>query len=342
MAEAGQAGTFWVAEPGRGEIRTVALAAPGPEDVLVETLFTGISRGTETTVFRGGVPASLYQVMRCPFQEGDFPAPVKYGYCAVGRVAAGPENLKGRLVFVLHPHQTRFVVPAAAVVPLPDVVPPGRAVLAANMETALNGVWDAAIGPGDRVCVVGAGVVGLLTASIAARIPAVSPLVIDPDPGKAEAARALGLAFRIGAEGLTDFDVVVHASGHPEGLLTALGLAGFEATILELSWFGDREVTLPLGEAFHARRLTLRSSQVGAVSPSRRDRWSHRRRLETALSLLADDRLDALISDESPFDELPEIMRRLADGSLPALCYRIRYQEEGSQHACSPSASAIT
>lgn len=328
MAKAEQARGFWVVEPGRGEIRSSRLTVPGPGDVLVETLSSGISRGTETLVFGGGVPVGQHQAMRCPFQEGEFPAPVKYGYCVVGRVAEGPGELRGRPVFALHPHQTRFVVPATAVVPIPEGVPPGRAILAANMETALNGLWDAAVGPGDRVCVIGAGVVGLLTAYLAASIPAVSLVVIDPDARKAEPARALGLAFRSGPEGLADFDVVLHASGNPDGLRTGLGLAGFEATILELSWFGDREVSLPLGEAFHARRLTLRSSQVGAVSPSRRSRWSHRRRLETALSLLADDRLDALISGESPFDELPAVMGALADGSLPALCHRIRYQEE--------------
>jgi threonine dehydrogenase-like Zn-dependent dehydrogenase len=316
---------LWIEDRSQAAIRQVALPAPGPDDILVEALFSGISRGTETLVFRHGVPPSQYAAMRCPFQEGDFPAPVKYGYSVVGRVVAGPPELRHILVFVLHPHQTRFVVPAMAAIPLPQNVPPGRAVLAANMETALNGLWDAGIMAGDRVCVLGAGVVGLLVAYLAARIVGVSVLLIDVDAAKAAAAGALGLPFRTSAEGVGDFEVVIHASGNPEGLRAALAVAAFEATILEMSWFGDRDVALPLGERFHSRRLTIRSSQVGVVPPCRRARWTHRRRLELALRLLADDRLDTLISGESPFESLPEVMQSLARGTLPALCHRIRY-----------------
>jgi threonine dehydrogenase-like Zn-dependent dehydrogenase len=288
-------------------------------------LFSGISRGTETLVFQHRVPPSQYAAMRCPFQDGEFPAPVKYGYSAVGRVVRGPEELLDRIVFSLHPHQTHFVVPASAALPIPPNVPPGRAVLTANMETALNGLWDAEIMAGDRICVIGAGVVGLLTGWLASRTAGVSVLVIDIDPAKATAAATLGLPFRSDAEGLGDFEVVVHASGNPEGLRTALAIGAFEARIVEMSWFGDREVSLPLGEAFHSRRLSIRSSQVGAVAAPRRAGWTHRRRLELALRLLADDRLDALISGESPFESLPGVMRDLALGTLPALCHRIRY-----------------
>lgn len=322
---AGQARAFWVEEPSRGAIRSMALAAPNTGEVLVETLFSGISRGTESIVFHGRVPASQYQKMRCPFQEGDFPGPLKYGYSAVGRIAEGPTELTGRTVFVLHPHQTRFVVPATAVMPLPDGLRPERAVLAANMETALNGLWDAGIMPGDRVCVIGAGVVGLLVAWLASRIPGVLLVVQDIDDDKSEVAAALGVAFTTRVDDLAAFDVVLHASGNPLGLQTALQIAGFEALIVEMSWFGDREVTLPLGEAFHSRRLVLRSSQVGAVASSRRGRHTHRSRLELALRLLCDDVFDRLISGESQFEELPEVMQNLSSGALPALCHRIRY-----------------
>jgi threonine dehydrogenase-like Zn-dependent dehydrogenase len=316
---------FWIEGPSLAAIRPAALPARGPNDVVVETLFSGISRGTETLVFRHHVPPSQYAAMRCPFQEGEFPAPVKYGYSAVGRVVAGPPELRDRLVFVLHPHQTLFVVPAMGAIPLPQDVPPGRAVLAANMETALNGLWDAGIMAGDRVCVIGAGVVGLLVAWLAARIVAVSVLLIDVDPAKAAPAAAFGLPFRTGAEGVADFEVVIHASGSPEGLRAALAVAGREATIVEMSWFGDRDVSLPLGEAFHSRRLTIRSSQVGTIPACRRARWTNRRRLELALRLLADERLNTLISGESTFDELPDVMASLAEGTPSALCHRIRY-----------------
>jgi 2-desacetyl-2-hydroxyethyl bacteriochlorophyllide A dehydrogenase len=317
---------FWIEERSQSRIRAVPLPAPGPEDVIIETLFSGISRGTETLVFQRRVPPSQYTAMRCPFQEGEFPAPVKYGYSAVGRVVSGSEELLDRIVFVLHPHQTRFVVPACAALPIPPNVPPSRAVLVANMETALNGLWDAEVLAGDRICVIGAGVVGFLTGWLASRIAGVSVLMIDIDPAKAAAATTLELPFRSDAKGVSDFDVVIHASGNPEGLRTALAIAAFEARIVEMSWFGDREVSLPLGEAFHSRRLSIRSSQVGGLAtPRRRAGWTHRRRLELALRLLADDRLDALITGESPFESLPEVMRDLTRGTLPGLCHRICY-----------------
>lgn len=316
---------FWVTAARNGEIREELLPQPGPGQVRLRTLFTGLSRGTEMLVFRGDVPASQHTRMRCPFQAGDFSFPIKYGYALVGRVEVGPDALAGRDVFCLWPHQDHLIVAAEAVITLPENVPAARGVLAANMETALNGIWDAAIGPGDRVCVVGGGVVGLLVTYLAARIPGVAVTVVDPDAGKAKATTALGGAFCTAAGDAGDFDIVVHASGNPDGLETALTVAGVEATIIELSWFGGRRVSLPLGEAFHSRRLTIRSSQVGQIPPGRRPRWTHRRRLETAIALLADDRLDCLISDETPFDELPRLMRSLADGTRSGLCHRICY-----------------
>ncbi|MEO3433858.1 zinc-binding alcohol dehydrogenase [Inquilinus sp. CAU 1745] len=320
-----EARAFWTVAPGRGEIRAQPLPAVGPEDVRVRTLWTGISRGSESLVFSGHVPESQCEAMRAPFQEGVFPAPVKYGYCAVGIVEEGPPALKGRPVFCLHPHQTRFVTPAAAVAPLPDGLPSERAVLAANMETAINGLWD--LGPrlGDRIAVVGAGVVGCLVAYLASRIPGTAVTLVDIDPGKAKVAEALEIAFATPGAAPADQDQIVHASGAPEGLSTALSLAGFEATVLEMSWFGDRPVPAPLGEAFHSRRLTLRASQVGAVATAQRARWDHARRMALALGLLRDDRLDALIDGESDFDDLPETMARLAAGRSGALCHRIRY-----------------
>lgn len=316
---------FWLSRPGHGELRRQELPARGPGDVLVETLFTGISRGTEALVFTGRVPDSQRSVMRCPFQEGEFPGPVKYGYCSVGHVVAGPESLAGRTVFCLHPHQDRYVVPATAVTPLPAGLPPERAVLAANMETALNGVWDAAVRPGDRVCVIGLGVVGLLAARLAARVPGTTVLALDIDPVRGVPAAALGLDFAPAAADGAEFDVILHASGHPDGLVTALGLAGFEATIVELSWYGATPVTLPLGEAFHSRRLTLRSSQVGSVATAQRGRWNHARRLAKALELLDDPALDVLIDGESRFADLPATMAALAEGRLAALCHRVRF-----------------
>ena len=324
-----QARACWIAAPGRAEIRPTPLPAapPGPGDVQVRALHSGISRGTELLVFRGLVPPSEHQRMRAPFQEGEFPAPVKYGYASVGLVEHGPAQLIHKAVFCLYPHQTRYVVPAGAVHPLPDGLPPERAVLAANMETAINALWDASPRLGDRIAVVGAGVVGLLVAWLASRLPGCQVEVIDTHAPRAAVAACLGLAFATPDAATPEADLVIHASGHPEGLATALRLAAFEATVLELSWYGQQPVSVPLGEAFHARRLTLKSSQVGHVAGAQRARWSHARRLALALQLLLEGgaQLDALVTGSAPFDELPAVLARLAEGAPDTLCQRIDY-----------------
>ena len=324
-APAASSRSFWTTGPSLGELREAPLPPPGPGEVLVRALYSGISRGTESLVFRGEVPSTQWQAMRCPFQQGDFPAPVKYGYCSVGVVEAGVDELVGRHVFCLHPHQDRYVVPAAWTTVLPGSLPAPRAVLAANMETAVNGLWDAGPRVGDRITVVGGGVVGLLVATLAARIPGTEVELVDPDPQRAVVAGRLGLRHVLPVDAAGDRDIVVHASGHPDGLATALALAGFEATVLEMSWYGDRRVPVPLGEAFHSRRLVLRSSQVGSVATAQRARWDHRRRMTLALELLADDAFDALVEARVAFDTLPAAMARLAHSPDGALCTVVTY-----------------
>jgi threonine dehydrogenase-like Zn-dependent dehydrogenase len=323
--EAATAHAFWIREPGFGELRGEALRTPGPDEVLVRTRYSGVSRGTEALVFRGGVPVSQHAAMRAPFQDGEFPGPVKYGYLSVGRVERGPATLVDRTVFCLYPHQDRYVVPAAAVTVVPAAVPAGRAVLAGAVETAVNALWDAGPLVGDRIAVIGAGMVGCCVARLLSGLPAARVQLVDADPARERVAAALGVAFRTPETADDDCDLVLHVSANPAGLARALQLAGDEGTVVELSWYGDRTVALPLGEAFHARRLTIRSSQVGAVSPARRARRSHADRMAVALELLADPAFDALVTGESAFAELPEIMPRLASGELPALCHRIVY-----------------
>ncbi|MGW5127017.1 zinc-dependent alcohol dehydrogenase [Streptomyces sp. NPDC004069] len=318
---------FWLTSPGHGEIRRTDLPEPGPGEVVVRALYSGISRGTETLVFRGQVPESQYEAMRAPFQEGDFPGPVKYGYLSVGVVAEGPRELAGRTVFCLHPHQSRYVVPASAVTRVPENVPAGRAVLAGTVETAVNALWDAAPLVGDRIAVVGGGMVGCSVAALLARFPGVRVQLVDADPARAEIAEALGAGFALPQDALGACDLVVHASATEQGLARALDLLTPEGTVLELSWYGDRRVALPLGEAFHSRRLVVRSSQVGTVSPARRSSRTYADRLALALDLLADPALDALVTGESAFEELPEVMPRLASGEIPALCHRVRYAD---------------
>ena len=328
MPEPITARQFWIRSPGVGQIRRVDLAPRQDGEVLVRAVYSGISRGTEAVVFRGEVPPSLHTEMRAPFQEGEFPGPVKYGYCSVGKVLAGPVALADCMVFCLYPHQDIYAVPATAVTPLPHQLPAGRAVLAANMETAINVVWDARPVVGDRIIVIGAGVVGLLVGWLCRHTAGANVTMVDINPSREAVARTLDLPFVTEPPGTADADLVIHASGQPEGLQSALGVAGVEATIVEASWYGSRSVPLPLGEAFHTRRLTIKSSQVGLLSPLQIPRWTHARRLALKVDLLQDVRLDALISGESTLEELPDVMAKLSLEPGNTLCHRIRYEED--------------
>jgi threonine dehydrogenase-like Zn-dependent dehydrogenase len=300
---------------------------------LVRTLYSGISRGTETLVFRGGVPVSQYAAMRAPFQQGDLPGPVKYGYLNVGAVEDGPTQLRGRTVFCLYPHQTAYVVPAESVAVVPDDVPPARAVLAGTVETAVNALWDAAPLVGDRIAVVGAGMVGCCVARLLGRFPEIEVTLVDVDPERAEVAASLGVGFALPADAPAGRDLVVHTSATAAGLQLSLDLLAPEGTVVELSWYGDRDVTVGLGGAFHSGRLAIRASQVGRVAPARRGTRTTADRLALALDLLRDPAFDALLTGTSKFDELPDVLARLSDGSLPALCHTIAYPEGSS--ACS-------
>jgi len=320
-----QAQALWYVGPGKAEIRAEILAEPAEGAVRVRAVASALSRGTERLVFSGSVPESEYERMRAPFMSGAFPFPVKYGYAMVGRVEDGPATLKGRLCFALYPHQTAFNLPAENIVPLPDGLPPERAVLAANMETALNALWDGQPGPADRIAVVGAGVLGLLVARLCARLPGAQVTVVDVNPERASVAKAFGAAFAAPADAPKGCDIVFHTSANAAGLATALGLAGDEATVVELSWYGANDVTVPLGGIFHSGRLRLISSQVGKVAPSHRPRWDYRRRLSAALSLLNDPALDALIAPPIAFADLPARLPEILNPPSGPLCQLIRY-----------------
>jgi hypothetical protein len=316
---------LWYVAPGRAELRREAVSSPGPDEVKVRALHGAISRGTERLVLAGRVPPSEYARMRGPNMAGDFPFPVKYGYATVGRVEAGPANLVGRTVFALHPHQSRFVLPAGAVTLVPDNMPPRRAVLAANMETALNATWDAAPGPAGRIAIVGAGVVGTLVAWLCGRMAKTQVTLVDLLPSRGALAQRLGVGFALPADAPRDCDFVFHTSASAAGLATALALAADEASVIELSWYGACDVPVPLGGAFHSRRLRLISSQVGKVAPSRRAEFTPARRLAAAIALLADPALDALLAPAVKFRELPQQLPRLLAPETDVLCPVIDY-----------------
>jgi threonine dehydrogenase-like Zn-dependent dehydrogenase len=325
FSRTGAATAYWLCQPGRGELRSEPMRPPEADEVLVRTLHSGVSRGTELLVHRGGVPADQRAAMRAPFQVGDFPGPVKYGYLSVGVVEEGPDNLLGRTVFCLHPHQTAYVVPASAVTVVPDDVPPRRAVLAGTVETAVNALWDLAPLVGDRVAVVGAGMVGCAVARLLAQVPGVEVTLVDVDPDRAAVATALGARFAVPDHAPGACDSVVHTSGTGAGLRLALGLLAPEGEVLELSWYGDELVQVPLGGVFHSGRLAVRASQVGRLPPGRRRSTADR--IALALRLLADPAYDALLTGESDFADLPQVIAALASGELPALCHTIRYPE---------------
>jgi hypothetical protein len=318
MAETAHA--LWYVAPGKAEIQEEVLGWPAGS-VRVRAAYGAISRGTEALVSAGRVPPSEYQRMRAPFMAGDFPFPVKYGYATVGTLESG------QTVFVLHPHQTVFDVPADAAVLVPAAVPATRAVLAANMETALNAVWDAGSGPFGTVAVIGAGVVGALTGFLCRTLASANVTLVDINPARARVAEALDMSFALPDRAPTECDLVFHASASSAGLATALGLARDEATILELSWYGDTPVSVPLGAAFHSRRLKLIASQVGKVAPSHRRDWTHRQRLEHAIGLLADNRLDVLLETPISFADLLERLPSVLAPGSSSLCQVIDYQE---------------
>lgn len=324
---------LWYPRASKAELRPEVLPPPKPDEARVRTLYSAISRGTERLVFSGQVGESEWERMRAPLQGGKFPFPVKYGYCAVGTVDAGPAPLHGKTVFCLHPHQDLFNAPVGMLSVVPGHIPARRATLAANAETALNALWDAGAGPGDRIVVVGAGVVGLMVTSIAARLPGAEVIVVDVDASRAAIAAAMGARYvhpDSARKDAGDADIVVHTSVSQAGLNLAIDLAGFEATIVELSWYGDKPVIVGLGGPFHSRRLKLVSSQVGHVSAGRRPRWSYARRMQAALALLDHAALDLLVADEIAFADVPRQIARLLGPDAKGLAPVVRYAEDAT------------
>lgn len=317
--------SLWYVGPEQAEIRTESLGPLPAESVQVRTLFSALSRGTESLVYRGLVPESEYVRMAAPWMGGAFPFPVQYGYSNVGRIEAGPAHLIGQLVFALRPHQTVYQAGLSEVIALPAGLSAERAVLAANMETALNAVWDAAPGPGDRITVIGGGVVGCLVAYLCGHLPGAEVTLVDINPNRASIANAFSVEFAGPAAAPSDCDVVFHCSATAAGLTSAIAAAGEEALVLELSWFGATLVKVPLGGAFHSRQIRLQSSQVGHIASSHRPRWTYRRRLQAAIGMLTDPRLDVLLSLPIGFAELPNRLPTMLGAQSDVLCCLIDY-----------------
>lgn len=316
---------YWTTAREQGELRHEEVPSPGPNEALVRSLYSGISKGTEMVVHAGAVPPRVADAMRAPHQEGEFPGPVKFGYLSVGVVEEGPEEWTGQRVFCLNPHQDRYVVPVTDLTKIPAEVPSRRAVLTGTVETAVNALWEAGPRLGDRIAVVGAGLVGGMVATLLRTFPLDRLQLVDLDPSRKQLADTLGVDFAHPDDALADCDIVFHCSASQEGLERSLQLVGDEGDVIEMSWYANREVTLPLGEDFHARRLSIRASQVGVVARARRHRRTTADRLNLAVSLLKDPVFDVFLTGVSPFAELPGVVQDLAHGRLDALCHVIEY-----------------
>jgi len=302
------------------ELRSESVPPPGPGEVRIKTIASAISHGTEMLVYRGEVPADL--ALDLPTLAGSYSFPIKYGYASVGRVLdSGAESFSpGDLVFVHHPHQDTFVVPAELPVPLPEGLDPAAGLFFANVETALNVVHDAPLRLGETALVFGQGVVGLLITQLLELAGAGRVLVVDPVKKRRDQALEVGAdeAFEPGGD-LPDLilestegrgaDLAVEVSSSGAALQAAIDAVAAEGTVVVASWYGTKPVALSLGGHFHRGRVRLRSSQVGGMNPELCSRWDRARRAEAVLRLLPRLRPERLVSHRIPFEDAPQAYR---------------------------------
>jgi 2-desacetyl-2-hydroxyethyl bacteriochlorophyllide A dehydrogenase len=322
-----------------GELRAEPLPPPGPEDVVVQAIASGISAGTELLVYRGQVPPEL--PLDLPTLAGSFRYPIKYGYASVGRVAAAGAAVRDRapgdLVFALHPHQSTYVLPAARTVLLPPNLPPEHGVFLANLETAVNVALDAAPRLGETVLLSGLGVVGLLVLQTLRRTGVAEIIAVDPLPRRRALAARLGASLTLAPDADVaaqarartagrGVDLAVEVSGAPAALGPAIEAVADEGTVVVASWYGTKSVPLHLGSHFHRGRVRLRSSQVGHLDPALAPRWDHARRQAVALRLLAELPLGDLISHRIPFAQAPEAFALLDERPADALQVVLTYE----------------
>lgn len=295
----------------------------------IKALYSLISTGTERLVASGKVPEELHASMQVPYMEGSFSLPVKYGYSLVGEVVDGPENLKRKIVHLLHPHQDYCVVLAEDVFVIPREIPSQRAILASNLETALNALWDSGVSAGDKVMVAGFGIIGSLVVRLLTLMPAVQVMVIDTDPNRKKLAETMGFSTAHAEELDADFDLAFHCSGHETGLQTCIDKAGPEGKVIEMSWYGNKPVTLNLGGTFHSQRKSIISSQVSSLPASKQARWNFYRRKQVVFELLKNPAFDQHIAATIAFQELPALFEKIRKGQTDALSYGVSYGKEG-------------
>ncbi len=326
-------------------LRPEPCPAPGPGEVRVRTRLSAISPGTEMLIYRGQMPSGMAADETLAALRGDLTYPLKYGYAAVGEVVdLGPgvaSDWFGRLVFAFQPHQRCFVASVTALHPLPDDVPPERAVLLPNMETAVNLLMDGAPLIGERVVVLGQGVVGLLTTALLARFPLAALVTFDRYPLRRQMGLDLGATLsldplasdaveaaraHLGAQGFYDgADLTYEVSGNPQALDLALQLTGFAGRVILGSWYGTKRAALDLGGRFHRSRIRLISSQVSTLAPEHTARWDKARRLDVAWQMLRDLPPIAWITHRIPFDQAEQAYRLVDEHPEEALQVVLTY-----------------
>jgi len=315
--------TLWHLSKSQSAILSINQTKRKETDVEIKSLYSLISTGTERLVAAGQVPISLHQKMRVPYMKGHFTFPLKYGYSLVGEVQS-EGAWQGQLVHLMHPHQDRLWVEEAALTLIPKGLSPKVATLASNMETALNAVWDSQVTVGDRVVIIGFGMIGALVTRLLSLLPAVQVYVVEVNEYRQELVQEMG--FNLLPKGMQDFDCSFHTSASSSGLQQAIDLVGEEGTIIELSWYGARETTVQLGGNFHYQRKRIISSQVGQISSTKIARWTYKRRKKLVFDLLKNPVFEAHLTQELSLSEAPAFFEQLRTGELPnGLGWVIRY-----------------
>ena len=304
------------------EIKTVPTPRPAAGEVIVSTQFSGISSGTESLVYRGEVSEDTALDDTIGALGGAFRYPFAYGYACVGKAADS-----GQAVFAFHPHQDIFAARTSDLIPLP-AVDPAPATLFPLVETALQVTLDAGTGYRDRVIVLGAGVLGLLTALLLQR-SGQRPLLAEPQAWRRGLAASLGVPAAAPEElGKQEVSLVIDASGSPDAPASALGMLAHEGTLLVASWFGAKPVVLPLGGAFHRRRLTIRSTQVSTVPARLGATWTRPRRRLEAAELMPELPLSELCTHVFPFTKAADAFRAVDEGTPGLMHAVLRYEQD--------------